>query len=333
MFFGIVVELHHVNLEYLLYGWDISKPMSSRSALGTNVLESLACVESHSTIRLHGVKTSDNNVDCIVTELPYRICHLVVKLGCSIEHVLSECCNCSSSDQLIVILECLNQLAGNVYLRQLIVNHGTMPYEQANYWTYSDLNHWRLDLFKHSFQKRHEHAIDQGVANVGVYNDTLKILEGTDLFINCRVVGNWVVHVAKVVLNLAGINVSYNFFAWPRSKLQVAFVEGLLWNSLNLFVAYDRLDSGVWVVNDKLFDSFDGHFHLGWSISVDLEWARVTGVQGSGFWTAVCLRLPREEAWSCGARVGRSIILVLNRANLHSLAYKLLDLTLDLRLA
>jgi len=62
-----VVGLHHEYVQHLFNGVKVSESMPCGSALGTDILKSLACVKSYDLIWLRGVKTLDDDFNGIVT--------------------------------------------------------------------------------------------------------------------------------------------------------------------------------------------------------------------------------------------------------------------------
>ena len=82
------IHLHHEDTKNSLNCFLICKSVACRGTLRANIFKSLASIKPDNLIRLLFIKTLDNDINSIITELPDRVCHLIIKLRGSIEHVL-----------------------------------------------------------------------------------------------------------------------------------------------------------------------------------------------------------------------------------------------------
>ena len=135
-------------------------------------------------------------------------------------------------------------------------------------------------------------------------------------------------------------------FAGPWNEFQMLLVVSLLDNLLNFFVANDRLDCGVGVMNDQLLNCFMWNFHLCWKVITSKRKSRSwTIARSKGFclcwqrlriWFAYCAGFSSAEIacrWSSTCLWRRLVLLLLlNWSNLDCVCHKLINLLLDLRL-
>ena len=121
------IHLHHEDTKNSLNCFLICKSVTCGGTLCANILKSLASIKPDNLIRLLLIKTLDYDINSIITEFPNWVCHFIIKLRGSIEHVLPKSCNSSSSDLLIAVSERVNQLTGYVNLCKLIIDNSRVP--------------------------------------------------------------------------------------------------------------------------------------------------------------------------------------------------------------
>ena len=135
-----------------------------------------------------------------------------------------------------------------------------------------------FDIFKQFNQKIHERGVDQSIGNIRIQNDRLEVNENIQLIVNSSTGSHSVVNFVEMTFNLDCFNFVGHLLGAPNFEWKILRIENQFSGFLDIFVADDRLDSCIRVVNKELIDGLQRHLTLRLVLCI---WVQA-------HWTGVC---------------------------------------------